>query len=231
MIGFLMILVGLGYFKVERVVVNGEELEREGFEEVMGKEGGSSIYGVDMEEVMRNLRRMYMSLDIEIYRRYPDTLEVKIWERKLLGLVRFKGLGGGVWALDEEGVLVGYMEGGVFEEGVLPLIELYGEWELGLGVRFNFGVMGSVIEGLKFLKRVDVDFFNRVREVKIEGGGKNYLVVEGLGLRLRFGKELRRDRLLEVIGVGFDWEGIGGVEGELDLRYEDLVLRKEFVGE
>ena len=42
MIGFLMILEGLGYFlKVERVVVNGEELERE-FDIWSG-------YGVDMD--------------------------------------------------------------------------------------------------------------------------------------------------------------------------------------
>ena len=104
-------------FSVQEVTVNGADyIDPEAIRELVEVEPGVNIFTVDLAEVSKNLKQAFTAEDFTVYRRLPDTIAVRVRERRPVALLNADKLIG----VDAEGVPLPHIDAGYVE--TLPII-------------------------------------------------------------------------------------------------------------
>jgi len=104
-------------FTVRRVVVEGADyLEPEGIITAADVETGVNIFDVTFEPIVTRLDEKFAAEDFTVFRRLPDTITIRVRERKPVALLNMNELVG----VDEEGVPLPHIGASMAE--TLPII-------------------------------------------------------------------------------------------------------------
>lgn len=128
---FALVAVGLWYgggeiighikanpvFAVREVTVSGADyIDPEAIRELVEVEPGENIFAVDLAEVSMTLKQSFTAEDFTVYRRLPDTIAVRVRERRPVALLNADELIG----VDADGVPLPHIDAGYVD--TLPII-------------------------------------------------------------------------------------------------------------
>lgn len=96
-------LVNDPYFRVSALVVKGlDRIDKSGIQERLGDLFGQNIFLVDLERAAHTLQQHPWIRRVWIRKKLPDTLEIRIEERKPFALI----WSGGLYRIDYDGVIL-----------------------------------------------------------------------------------------------------------------------------
>ena len=217
-------VTGLPAFTIARVVVEGaQHLDRTRIIEVSGIVQGGNMFRADLRKASNTLTKQFAAEDFTLYRRLPDTIIIRVRERKPVALLNTQKLTG----IDANGVLLPHIGADMAE--TLPIITgIDDESQLA-----DPGVRSKVVEGLKLLRAISdqsPSVHKRISEVNVSS-------VSGLGINLI-------DSGLEIIIGDKDWNTklpnleevvnkvVGGMDSvrTVDMRFgEKIFVRKSAI--
>lgn len=107
----------LPVFTIRNVVVEGaERLDRERILKSASIQAGANIFRVDLEHASQSLRKEFAAEDFVLFRRLPDTIVIRVKERRPVALINTDQLVG----VDAQGVLLPHIGADMVES--LPII-------------------------------------------------------------------------------------------------------------
>jgi cell division protein FtsQ len=214
-------VTGLPAFTISHVVVEGaRHLDRSRIIEVSGIVQGGNVFRADLQGASHALSRHFAAEDFTLYRRLPDTIIIRVRERKPVALLNTQHLTG----IDANGVLLPHIGADMAE--TLPIITGVED----VSQLADPGVRSRVVEGLKLLGAISdqsPSVHKRISEVNVSS-------VSGLGISLI-------DTGIEVIIGDRDWnvklpnlervvnQVVGGMDSvrTVDMRFgEKIFVRK-----
>ena len=209
-------------FNVRNVVVEGAGYlnEKEIIETAMINTGGN-IFEVDVETVSRTLSAAFTAEDFTVFRRLPDTITIRVRERKPVALLNMDSLIG----VDADGVPLPHIGADCVES--LPIITGI---EIASSIS-NPAVKARLVTGLKLLDRILDDapaVYSRISEVDVSTMKEMGIMLIDNGLEVIIGDDEweRKIPSLERV-ISKVTEHIETVKA-VDIRYkEKIFVRKK----
>lgn len=135
----------LPVFTVRQVVVEGaESLEREKIVTTAGLHPGDNIFRADLREASQALRKAYAAEDFTVFRKLPDTIVIRVQERKPVALINVGKLVG----VDSDGIPLPHIGADMVE--TLPIITGVES----VNALSDTLVRARLVEGLKLLEAI-----------------------------------------------------------------------------
>jgi cell division protein FtsQ len=170
-------------FGVRNVVVEGAGyIDKEDIIATAAVQKGKNIFEVNLEKISRKLFDTFAAEDFTVYRRLPDTITIKIHERRPVALLNIKTLVG----VDAEGVPLPHIGASLIE--TLPIIT---------GIKSisslsDSTVKARLITGLKLLDRIShgsPPVYNKISEVNVSTMAEMGITLVGSGLEVIIGDD------------------------------------------
>jgi len=168
-------------FSVRKVAVEGAHyLDTDKILKKVPLESGKNIFDVDLVKIAETLKASFTSEDFTVCRRLPDTIAIKVRERKPVALLNMKSLVG----VDTEGITIPYV--GEASIGTLPIIT---------GIESVASLSDSTVKtrlvtGLRLLERISEDspsVYSRISEIDVSSLSKMGITLIDNGLEIIIG--------------------------------------------
>jgi cell division protein FtsQ len=216
---FILCLAAALYLRGSLFVVR--EIEVEGLESVdyaqvvrqSGLELGGSIFKVDREKIRRNMTRLGKVELVEIETRMPDTVVLKVHERKPAAMISYLGV---VMLVGEDGCMIQQMDSmGDYDLPVLSGLKI-SQYQVGRKVASTMeGQVDSALEVLAELRTQSIE--NQVSELNVQDLDNIYLITR-TGLHVKLGDAtMLHDKLVWMRGVTAQLQSEGITTGVLDV--------------
>ena len=205
-------------FTIRRVVVEGADyINPVEIKKTASVQTGINIFDVDLVAVSRTLKKMYAAEDFIIYQRLPDTIAIRVLERKPVALLNVHEIIG----VDAEGVPLPHVGASLVEK--LPIVT---------GVD-NFAALSDttvrkrLVTGLRLLGRISEEspaVYGRISEIDVTSVTNMGITLIDDGLEVIIGPDDwgRKIPMLETVidRVSAGMEKVKAV----DIRFVDKVF-------
>lgn len=187
------ILARSSLFEVREIKVQGNvSLNRDQIVSISGLSPGENIFRINLQSASEKLRVIPMIKNVDMARRLPATVQIRVEERKPVALLPVEA---GFIQIDGEGV---YIQKGDIGQDQLPVIT---------GVQFPAPVPGGKIvsEGLDLalavVKGVPAQLLPQLSEINAQGDQAVIYTLDGTRCRLGVSEDLEQkgEVLMEVL--------------------------------
>jgi len=219
--GIFYLLVFSAFFRIEKVIVSGnEEIPKERIQDIV-KENlerkiiffkSKSIFLIDLKKIKENVLNIFPQIgEIEITRGFPDTLNLKVAERKEVGIFCHQDT---CFLLDKEGII---FENVPEEMQLLKIQRLNFDREIKLGERIiEKEILSPILEAETKLRE---DFKIPVKEISIASNERvNFKTSDDWEIYLN----PQKDMSWQLTKLKVDLENLIPFERRKDLEYIDL---------
>lgn len=178
------ILARSSIFEVREIRVEGNNsLTREKIISVSGINPGENIFKIDLKSSAEKLKVIPAVKSVDMSRKLPSTVEIKVEERKPRALLPVQG---GFIQVDDEGV---YLQKGDVVSNQLPVLT---------GVSFNVPPPGGQIKSealgtaLEVVKEIPPGLLPQLSEVNIDGSQVVAYTLDGIQCRLGIAADMKQ---------------------------------------
>ena len=221
-LGGIFYLLGLSaFFRIEKIIVSGnEEIPKERIQDIV-KENlerkimffkSKSIFLIDLKKIKENVLNIFPKIaEIEITRDFPDVLNLKVIERKEVGIFCRQDT---CFLLDKEGII---FENVPEEMQLLKIQRLNFDREIKLGERIiEKEILSPILEAETKLRE---DFKIPVKEISIASNERvNFKTSDDWEIYLN----PQKDMSWQLTKLKVDLENLIPFERRKDLEYIDL---------
>ncbi|MCL5057198.1 MAG: FtsQ-type POTRA domain-containing protein [Actinobacteria bacterium] len=178
------ILARSSLFEVREIEVLGNaSLNRDQIVSISGLNPGENIFRINLQAAAEKLRVIPMIKNVDMTRRLPSTVQIKVEERKPVALLPVEA---GFIQIDDEGV---YIQKGDIGQDQLPVVT---------GVQFPAPVPGGRIvsenldSALAVVRGVPAQLLPQLSEINTEGGQAVIYTLDGIRCRLGVAQDLEQ---------------------------------------
>ena len=222
-IGINNLFTKLDIFKVESIVINGNEnLETDFLKNICNDFINMNLYSISKKDVLKKYENIVRIEDIKVSRIFPNKLKIEISERK--GKFFFRTESGNIFPIDKNRIILD--NANFYENEVLPIIGTkIPDSEIIIGQKIENILIERIFSLREIFAKVDPDFINSISEFYLKD--KNLIFVNAdIGYRIVLGDNEIEEKLRKLIFL--EQNRIFEKGTTIDLRFKDqLVVRSE----
>ena len=195
---------------------------------IAGITGEEYFFSLRTDEISANLQSYPIIKEVTAEKIFPDTLHIKISQRKpvILSLIDVEGETVPV-ALDEDGFVI--QIGETVNQLDLPVLSGLVFPDIKLGQRVNRLLLSFLVD-LKRLKQSSPALFNLISEVKLVRNRADFeglLFLRGYDVKVRIGASINEDLMKDILLVldVFRRDEISENLAEIDFRTDEVITR------
>ena len=220
--GCWMFLSTSGYFGLSHIIISGNDrVSREDVLLAGGLAEGRNIFSFNVKNLGREIEEIPWVREVLIERKFPDSLNIFIEERRPAAILKFEEL----YYVDAEGYVFAKADS---ETGWdFPVIAGIDKEKLISGDKNTFALMEKGIEFLNSIKGKEGRLsWHNVSELKISSDGGITVYPVGAGIPLYLGKKGLEERFARAEKVLSDLVDKGVKAKKLEADFDDRVLVK-----
>lgn len=222
-IGINNLFTKLDIFKVESIVINGNEnLETDFLKNICNDFINMNLYSISKKDVLKKYENIVRIEDIKVSRIFPNKLKIEISEKK--GKFFFRTESGNIFPIDKNRIILD--NANFYENEVLPIIGTkIPDSEIIIGQKIENILIERIFSLREIFAKVDPDFINSISEFYLKD--KNLIFVNAdIGYRIVLGDNEIEEKLRKLIFL--EQNRIFEKGTTIDLRFKDqLVVRSE----
>jgi len=208
-------------FSINNVVVEGTNfLDPEEIKATAGIKTGSNMFDVDLERTAVKLKETYVAKDFVVFKKFPDTIVIRIKERIPVALINSDSLVG----VDSDGIILPHI--GASFSSALPIITgISGDKKEG-----DCPAKERLSAGLKLMKGISEkapSVYKKLSEVNVSSMSEMGVTLVGNGLEVIIGSDGLDTKIANIEKVLNEVTGKMDSVKAVDIRFgEKIFVRK-----
>jgi len=235
----LIILRKSNYFEVKNILINDKPVSKYIRKIILQDNKSNELYNINLEDIKNKVQSIYSVSSIQVTKKYPDTLYIKILDNNIIGIIENKNI------MPKKIVFYGVNKDGevlrtltqdevnkIRTERHYPLIKSNiplltretqkNKVEIIIG---KDSELLHILNSLSIMKKIDYVFYKKINSIVLYNESKNnYFVLDDLKTKFYFGKKLSLVKLMKVGSLEEDLTTRISFK-KIDLRFNDIVGR------